>query len=376
MCLSRVQQPTSDSMYITSSTAQHSTVSHPIPTLSTTTTMESTHTHQTALERLIAEPKGKTTYTPGEAFLLHVFWECPSLSAAQTLLNSLKKCADATHRDTPCVPIYFFRIATNNTNLCLSAPQTVGEHPTLATALRKLTVGVPRGAVEADLRRQGVDPALLSAGPSAPLPEELRQQPVAVECTELYLDERAFNEHAGSREYLDAYAGVMDPKLRTRTCTVRMGSPTEFLRERVLEPMLKEKVKTLGEGSVLWRCPREKDGEVFVSLDLKMDGRRVEDLFGAVPEHVEGDFVMKVAFEHPLREGTARFMGILSTLRPEALEWLKKLRVERGEVHCDASVQEHVEGVLQQAGLGLVRVNASASVGYVLHARSIEVTEA
>ncbi|KAF3033621.1 hypothetical protein E8E12_002375 [Didymella heteroderae] len=330
---------------------------------------------KTALERLIAEPKGKTAYTPGQAFLLHVFWECPSLSTAQQLLQSLAKCAAATHRDTPCVPIYFFRISNNNADLCPAAPKTIEEHPTLRTALRKLRVGVPRGAITADLARQGLDTALLDLDPSADLPPELQQSPVAVECTELYLDERAFNEHAGSRDYLDAYAGVMDPALRTRTCTVRMGTPTPFLIERVLEPMLKEKVAPMSDSSVLWRRPSERDVDVFVSLDVRMDGGNAEDLVEKVPHEAEGCFVMKVAFDHPLREGTARFMGVLSKLRPEAFEWLKDFSVERGEVRCDLSFQERVVDTLRDAGLEDVRVNASESVGYSLHARSEELTE-
>ena len=61
-----------------------------------------------------------------------------------------------------------------------------------------------------------------------------------MECTELYLDERAFFEHAGSRDYLDAYGGVMQPRLMDqRPITLSMGSPTAKLCEQVLEPMLK-----------------------------------------------------------------------------------------------------------------------------------------
>lgn len=53
----------------------------------------------TSLQRLINEPKGKTEYKSGEAFLLHVFWEAPSDKAANSLLDALSQCA-AARKDT------------------------------------------------------------------------------------------------------------------------------------------------------------------------------------------------------------------------------------------------------------------------------------
>jgi hypothetical protein len=335
--------------------------------------MSGTSDRPTALERLIAEPKGKTTYAPNQAFLLHVFWECPSLSAAQTLLRSLAICAAATHRDTPCVPLYFFRISHNNSDLSSAVPQTVGDHSALQTAFRKIRVGVPRSAVEADLVRQGLDPSLLDLELSANLPAELRQAPVAVECTELYLDERAFNEHAGSRDYLDAYAGVINPALKTRTCVVRMGTPSDFLIERILEPMLKEKVVPMFSRSVIWQNPTQREAAIFLSLDVALDGRSAESLVDAVPQEIERCFVTKLVFEHPLRPATARFLGVLSSLPPQGLGWLKDYQVSQGEIHCDKSSEVRVSEVLQGAGLHqLVRMNSSESVGYILHARAQE----
>lgn len=65
----------------------------------------------TTRQALIDKPKGVTTYATGEAFLLHVFWEAPSVSSAREVLDALSKCAAATHRDGPCVPLYFFRLS-------------------------------------------------------------------------------------------------------------------------------------------------------------------------------------------------------------------------------------------------------------------------
>lgn len=79
---------------------------------------QGTSSAPTALQRLLDAPKGQLDYSPGEAFMLHVFWETPGIEAASKLLAALRQCAAATHRDTPCVPTYFFRVANNESDLC------------------------------------------------------------------------------------------------------------------------------------------------------------------------------------------------------------------------------------------------------------------
>ncbi|ORY12551.1 hypothetical protein BCR34DRAFT_600600 [Clohesyomyces aquaticus] len=103
------------------------------------------------------------------------------------------------------------------------------------------------------------------------LPEGLMEEPVAVECTELYLDERAFNEHAGSAEYLAAYGKVVDPSLQNSTTTARMGNPSEFLVVRILAPMLKERVRDVGRGMWVWRRLEGRGREILVALDLDVE---------------------------------------------------------------------------------------------------------
>lgn len=138
-----------------------------------------------SLRSLLAAPKGNVLYAPGDAFLLHVFWEAPSLDAAKRLLSGLRACGAATHRDTPCVPTYFFRLSAADAGLCPPPPQTVGDHPHLRAAQKSLRMGVPPPAVAAQLAKLGIDPALAHADPSAPLPESLLgEQPVPVEFTE------------------------------------------------------------------------------------------------------------------------------------------------------------------------------------------------
>ena len=114
----------------------------------------------TSLKTLLAAKKGRTTFLPGESFLLHVFWESPSLDAARELLQGLAGCAKATERDTPCVPTYFFRISEIASGICAEPPRTVGEHPHLVEARRKRRMGVPAPAVRAGLVKLGLDPGL------------------------------------------------------------------------------------------------------------------------------------------------------------------------------------------------------------------------
>jgi hypothetical protein len=151
----------------------------------------------TSMRALMAAEKGVTVYQPGQAFLLHVMWEAPSMAAALELLGGLRKCAVASHRDTPCTVTYFFRVSGNNADTVSPTPATVGDLPALRDAKKRLTVGTPPPVVRNALTKMGIDPALLDAAPETPLPAALAARPVAVEFTEVYLDEQAFVEHAG-----------------------------------------------------------------------------------------------------------------------------------------------------------------------------------
>jgi hypothetical protein len=327
----------------------------------------------------MAVPKGNLEYIPGDAFLLHVFWEAPTVAAARTLLSGLQQCATATHRDTPCVPLYFFRISNNNAELCSPPPRTVGEHPQLCAAIKKLQFGTPPLAVHAELTKRGIDPGLADLDPSTALPAELQERPVALEFTELYLDERAFMEHAGSRDYLNGYAVVMDPALHYSTPrTMRLGTPPAGIIERILEPILHEVVAPLPEGCSVWQRPLSSDGSaVFLSLDVAGgDDAASAAVAAALPSAFREHCTTCVAFAHPLRPHTTRLMCVLPSLPPlPVLACLAALEPARGEAHVTSG--EEAAGVVRAAlvavGLGAVIVNASESVGYILHAQAAAV---
>lgn len=257
------------------------------------------------------------------------------------------------------------------------------DHPHIRAALRKLQVGVPPQAVRAELvKRRLNDPSFVddpeNVNLDTPLPEELQTQPVRVEFTEIYLDERAFMEHAGSRDYLDGYGVVMNPALHyTTPMTVRLGTPPASIVEKILEPILNENVAPLPEGCTVWQWPSSgSDGDgnaLFMSLDVTDMGP--EDVVSRVPSDFRDHCTTFVAFTHPLRAGTTRIMCVLPSLPSlPILTGLAALQLARGEVHMDNedSVQ-CVRDALDSAGMGFVTVNASEKVGYALHEQAADI---
>lgn len=335
-----------------------------------------TDTALTALQKLIQEKKGKTAFKPGEAFLLTVFWEAPSEAAAEKLLDALHQCAQATHRDTPCVPTYFFRISSNDANLYGEAPKLVKDHAQLAAAKKKLSVGISRNAVEADLQRRNISPSYLDLELSEDLPPALQgQTPVALEFTEVYLDERAFMEHAGSREYLDGYGIVMTPGLSNHTpTTLRFGTPSQNMVDKILDPILKENVVSLSVDSTVWKSPgRWSESNFMISIDFDS---------GAIDSYVfskefQGSCAWMVRYAHPIRNGVSRLMAVfpsLNDMSPTGFEELARLNPLRGETHvANTNLVEPMKRALAEVGLSsLITVNATRSVGYFLHEKAAE----
>ncbi|EQC39857.1 hypothetical protein SDRG_02515 [Saprolegnia diclina VS20] len=317
----------------------------------------------TSMTALLAAPKGTVEHYDGEAFLLHVFWRAPDLDAARRLLAALAACARATHRDTPCVPTYFFRLSS----MIPPAPMalTAGEHPWLSAAVKKLQVGVHRAAVEADLRKYGLDMNRLDLSPDASLPESLQQSPVWVEFTEVYLDERAFIEHAGSRDYLDAYGRIMDPAcMLGAPTTMRLGDPVESV-VAILEPILKERVAPMDPRLSLWRAPTSTARPAFVSLDFATAQVDVPPLWTAL-------CTTCVLFQHPVCDGRTRLLSVLThTPNLIALQSVAELAPVVGQVHVDGPPDDMV-ALLEAAGLSsIIEVNGEA-VGHILHERAPE----
>jgi GNAT superfamily N-acetyltransferase len=329
-----------------------------------------------SLQQLLAEPKGKTTYHPDQAFVLHVFWEAPSMKAAETVLQSLKRCGEATHRDTPCVPTYHFRISSLNSSSSSSIgggsskPRTVGQHAQLQDALRKLQLGVPRLAVLADLARRGIGAHLLDASPDTPLPEALQQEPVMLELTEVYLDERAFYEHAGSRDYLDAYGAVMQPGLMDRQATVRLGTPTLDIADKILDPMLKAKCEPVPAGCHVWRAPgtAAAGNGVFLSMDAAASA---DSVVRGLPVALRESSTTCLAFAHPFDQQRTRVICVLPELPSvDTLRGVSEGLVEGVEVYCQEKQVDVLGEMVTAAKLERLVVVRATQSGYALHEKA------
>lgn len=334
--------------------------------------MES-QTQGMSLQRLLDEPKGKIKYHHDQAFLLHVFWEAPNATAAEKVLDALRRCAEATHRDTPCVPTYYFRISCLDADLASASPTTVGQHLQLREAQRKLKVGVPRPAILADLKHRGIDPGLLDAAEDTLLSQSLQQAPVMLECTELYLDGRSFYEHAGSRDYLKAYGEVMSPGLKNSQATVRVGTPTTEIADKILAPMLKEIVEPLQTNCRLWQQQSETHPEHAVLISLDVEGS-AEEISRGLPATLRNGSTTCVAFNHPLRKGRVRVVCILPELPSlEMLQAISALPLRGIEMHCDESDRSEVESRIVLAKVGAYCAVKAKQAGYLLHNRARDV---
>lgn len=343
----------------------------------------------TNLRDLMAAKKGSLLFKRGEAFILHVFWEAPNIDLAHELLSSgLCRCAAATCRDSPTVPTYFFRISSNNSDLCNKTPKKIADHVQLKKSLQKIERGVPRYAIQQELIRRRLDPSLLEQPPDADLPESLQQLPVAVEFTEIYLDERAFMLHAGSRDYLDGYGVVMNPAMHYDIpSTIRLGTPTAKLVEGILEPVLKEIVIPLEPSNILWQFPNQEVVEddattivkvpIFLSLDLRLDDHYQTDLISTLPTPFKNNCTTCVSFTHPFDDSIIRLICVLPVLSTSLLSGVSIAlkTIIRGEAHSTGnSNTDKITSLLLQSGLGIVSVNSTFSVGYVLHDLASQLT--
>lgn len=351
-----------------------------------------------SMRELIAVPKGNTVHADGEAFLLHVFWEAPSMSAAIQLLEGLQKCAVATYRDTPCTPTYFFRVT--NIDIAAPTPRKIGEHRHINEAKRKQKLGFPLPVILTDLTKRGIAHSLLDLDPEDELPAELQAQPICLEFTEIYLDEQAFMEHCGSRDYLEGYGVVMNPiLLNSPPTTVRLGTPSNNLIEKILDPILKERVMPLPRDCFVWR-PLPIAGScipAFFSLDISLPADAVSEspLLISPPSGPLEQLgcTSFVAFKHPLRPDTARIMfvlahpdvekdgnsGIISSALLEVFTALSPIL--RGEIHVQGMPNQSPEPTAEKnaaieilsaaarsAGLdSVIYINKTVCSGYSLH---------
>ena len=237
--------------------------------MATTTkaTTASSSTTSTAWDKRLAETKGFVEYNPAESFVIHVQWVVANRTCAHEMLTALAQCARATLRDAPPVLCYCFRIS-HDQRLALALKnrvQTAGDHPQLAKKFKMADMNMPWSVIAATCDREGISSVPFRGGgggedddvwtKETPMTPERAQllgfDPVVLDCTEIYLDNRAFSNHALSKDYLAAYSAVLLQPFRSlEVHTAVAGTPTIGIWNRVLEPMLKAR-----------RCAQEEEEE-------------------------------------------------------------------------------------------------------------------
>jgi hypothetical protein len=348
-----------------------------------------------SFKELLAAPKGHMDYVEGEAFLLHVFWEAPSQEAALELLRGLQICAAATNRDTPCTTTYFFRISHNGLAFASPRPKLVRDFPVLTTMKRKVRVGSPLLRIHQEMEQRKLDPSLLSLDDDDELPAEVQGkiQPVVLEFTEVYLDERAFMEHAQSRSFLDGYKVIMDPSAQFKTPeTFRMGTPTAKVIDTILDPILKAQEWPMHADAESFFIKssllnQEEQPAVFVSLDFEVSQIQApmsKDTFlSYFPSELRSHTSLFVSFAHPYLENVWRVLLIAVSLPTDNLwiQWKENLsnasvKYLRGEMHCTATYSDELAESWRTALANLhpswteIVVNATPCVGFVLHPKA------
>lgn len=249
--------------------------------------------HTTTFDDRLARQKGFVEYNPSESFVIHVQWVVANRKAAEEMLEALKTCAAATARDAPPTLAYFFRVSHDQSlaQAMKAGVTTLGEHPQYKKKFKLAEMGLSAPVVAAGCEREGLSGKPFREGwePDRPmdavLAEELGFDPVVLDLTEVYLDSRAFVDHASSRDYLAAYGVLMQPHRNLSVHTVVAGTPTDAVWDRVLEPALKARRAAEPERLNLccesWRdAAADAAAGGYVLLDMTFPDGASADNFG------------------------------------------------------------------------------------------------
>ena len=201
--------------------------------------------NKTKWQQLMESPKGCLEFNPHQSFVLHVFWVVRSPAAAKEMITKgFTPCGKATLRDTPTTICYFFRIAKDQ-SLALKLKEeikTISQHPHYQNAFKSIKFGIPRAAVESKLKFGEINVVPLSWQPDEPISEhekELDYDPIVLETTEVYLDNRSFYEHSASHDWMKYSAEILKANRSLKPKTYCIGNPDKNIWDKVIEPTLK-----------------------------------------------------------------------------------------------------------------------------------------
>jgi hypothetical protein len=199
---------------------------------------------KTKFQQLMDSPKGSLEFNPNQSFALHVLWIVRSPTAAAEMLEKgFRECAKASMRDTPTTLTYLFRIADDQ-SLAQSYRRdviTIGQHPHYQSSFKSLEMGLPRNTVESKLSFGGINLAPLDWPRDDLIQDhpELDFDPIVLECTEVYLDNRSFYEHSCSREWMKSSPEILKASRSLKPVTYCLGNPSQEIWEQTLESYLK-----------------------------------------------------------------------------------------------------------------------------------------
>lgn len=202
-------------------------------------------TKKTKWQLMLEKQKGCIEYNPTQSFALHVMWVVRSPTAAKEMIErGFRLCSEASMRDTPTTLAYIFRISYDQrlATQFRNEIKTIGEHPHYQPSFKSIDMGVPQNSVELKLKHGGINLLPLSWPPNEPLANhevELDYDPIVLECTEVYLDNRSFYEHSASREWMDASPEILKACRSLKATTYCLGNPSQAIWDTCLEPYLK-----------------------------------------------------------------------------------------------------------------------------------------
>ena len=251
---------------------------------SKTTTTSSSSSSSSSWKQRLSETKGYVEYNPNESFVIHVQWVVTNLKVGREMIEALQKCAMATSRDAPPVLCYLFRISHDQrlAKQLIKDVTTIGQHPQYSKKYKIAKYMPNYENIIAACQREGLSalPFEESWPIDTPMTKERAQvldfDPIVIDLTEIYLDNRSFSNHAARKDYLNAYSVLMQPYRSLQVYTKVAGRPTQGIWDRVLEPMLKAKRCSDPERLVLCKDKWKGEGVVeqydyYVLLDLTCD---------------------------------------------------------------------------------------------------------
>eukprot|EP00049_Salpingoeca_infusionum_P019589 m.362562 g.362562 ORF g.362562 m.362562 type:complete len:379 (-) comp20630_c0_seq1:172-1308(-) len=368
----------------------------------------------TSMQKAMAAPKGHLEFEADSAFALHVRWIVRSpQAAADMLMKGFAPCGAATLRDTPATATYFFRVSRDQ-RLAESMKRnvtTIGQHPHYKPAFKQLAMHLPRAAVEHKLRLGEILTDPLDWGcnePIAPHASELDFDPIVLEATEVYLDDRAFKEHALSTDWMKHHPEIVKPCRSLKPTTYCLGNVSDETWEQVIDPFLQAK-RVASDPADLVRAglqlhwEHQQSGTCAAVALLELDlicplgvAKECGELFNTSVKKLHAIWSLVIPCEtetegQELSEETApparfdlRAMACLPTLRHVnvAADSLRAIQALTETAHClGRLVVSNTEDIAEvsRSLSGLVDVVSSHDTrqfaGYILHPRLTELVQ-